>query len=552
MKKQWHEELDINELASRFGSPIWVIGKQQIKENVRQFLSFTNSAFRILYPVKCNPAPSVLECIAEEGCGADCSSLSEINLALISGFKWENIAYNSPSQDFKTVKIVLDNGGIWVCDDVDLLKEIDNNQDSGKGQIWIRINPKQNVSYSKTSKNQELMAHGSSSSKFGIPEEDLPELLSKITIKISGLHLHVGTQMDNLDSFVSALNSLHENANIAIELGHPIKHLDIGGGLGIPFNDQDNFPSIFDWTSRLNQLKQKNYEYYTEPGHALVGDAVGLITTVKSIKHSRGKTWGICDVGTDQLAKITLLHWPHKVVSSSGSPLPFNGNDTLAGPLCFAGDNLLESTCLKDVKKDDRLLITNVGAYTFALSNSFNGRIAPAWLLWEEGAIKITEAESAFSRLMMQNHYWKKTIQREFEQPISRELFEALKSDYLHTEIENDRYTILEFNQIGENKFNATVDFISSVDFVSMPTAIRVIGNLCLVAALHKHGYTSKNRPVMGKKVQLEYGASLKTGLNKINIFLSDEIRKEEQSWTVLASFEVDDKSCKGCLILTI
>jgi len=541
----WYEKLDLNSLSKEFGSPLWIVSEKQLKHNVFQFGCFTGHTSRILFPVKCNPASAVLEIISKAGCGADCANLQEINLALLAGIPWSRIAYNSPHQDYKTARIVLENGGILVCDDRLLINSLEANLPMMNGQIWLRINPEVRSGYLNADENTELMSHGDGSSKFGIPEEEIPQLLESLKLPISGIHLHVGTQMDNLQSFVTAMNALHRVADKLIDAGHLVRHLDLGGGLGIAFTEEDDFPELQQWVLKMNSIKKDGFDYYAEPGHALVGNAVGLLVTVKTLKPSRGRVWAVCDAGTDLLAKVTLLKWPHRVLKSDGQFLPMKGNDALAGPLCFAGDTLLHNTNITGVKVDDNLLITHAGAYTHALSNSFNGRTAPSWIVVGDEIRQVTLAETNFSRHFIHHHRWNSSAIKE-SVDLPEETIHALLSPYLHKQIQHDCYEVISMQSFGSYHYQATVDIRSDAGFVSMPTATRVIGNLCIVAILYKRGLKSKDRPIMGKKIQIEYLGLFPTGITDVKIYLSDEIKKEGQHWSMIATFETNDGSCKG------
>lgn len=547
---QWFREVDQNYLKNAYGSPLWIVNEDQLINNIKSISRFTGSAERILYPVKTNPAPAVLEVLAHNGCGADCSNLSEINLALLCGFPWANIAYNSPYQDKKTCRIVLENGGILVIDDPEIIKFVTSLNGNYTGQVWLRINPATRDSYLGKVSNSDLMSHGEDSSKFGIPEEELEAYLKDVRFSVSGLHLHVGTQMNNLNAFKIGLASLHRLADILLKRNHPLKHIDIGGGLGIAFSKSDQFPSIEEWVDSLKTSKRQEFLYYTEPGHALVGDAVALLVSVKTIKVSRGRKWAVCDAGTDQLAKITLLHWPHRIWHEGGFFLDEEGNDALAGPLCFAGDNLLPNTNLKNVKVNDTVLVTKAGAYTFSLSNSFNGRSVPAWVNMKGERYRFKSmAEKPFARAFLQHHLWQEGWGM-LNQKVEQKQINQLLSPYLQNSIQKDDFTILSITRISINCYESELDIQSDIGFVSMPTAIRAIGNACIIAILHKYGFKSKDRPVIGKKLDIEYNGQFKTGLSEVRFSISEDIKKNGEQRTLLVSFETSNKVCIGAFIV--
>ena len=327
----WPKTININQITEQFGSPAWIISENQLIDNVNAYAKFTGDKSRIFYPVKTNPSLTVLQLLAKLGTGADCASQLEINLALFAGIELKNISYNTPVQDIKICESLLISGANVVMDDMNALIELQNSikNASFKGKLFLRVNLPEYIGYSIKNDNQELMAHGHKSSKFGIPAEDLVSVLEQITIPVSGLHVHVGTQMDNMKSFENAMISLNELADTLKSLGHFITDINLGGGLGIPFESNQEFPSLDSWCSTMTSLKKEHIKYSVEPGHALIGNGVALLTCVQTVKESRGKKWAIVDVGTDQLTKVTLLKWPHRILCESGEEI-LSGNDAIA------------------------------------------------------------------------------------------------------------------------------------------------------------------------------------------------------------------------------
>ncbi|MEZ4273143.1 MAG: hypothetical protein R3C68_17425 [Myxococcota bacterium] len=212
----------------------------------------------------------------------------------------------------------------------------------------------------------------------GIPSEEVVETSALLRhLKVDGLHAHVGTQMDHTQPFVDLARHLTALAEaIASRTGHLPRILNLGGGLGIPFTDKDRFPSIEAFGTALIGALDRRFEYWFEPGHALVGNAVALLATIVAMKSARGKRWAIADAGTDQLAKITLLDWRHRIRGPDGVPLPATGPDSLGGPLCFSGDTLLPATDVSRLAIGDPILVEHTGAYCASLANTFNGRRA--------------------------------------------------------------------------------------------------------------------------------------------------------------------------------
>jgi diaminopimelate decarboxylase len=550
----WPKSLDINLINQQFGSPAWIISEKQLNENILAFTRFTGDQSRIFYPVKTNPSLTILQILAKIGAGADCASQMEINLALLAGIELKNISYNTPVQDIQICESLLLLGANVVMDDINAIVELQNLVDhvSYKGKLFLRLNLPEYVGYSNHNENQELMAHGHKSSKFGIPVEDIDAILKRITIPISGLHVHVGTQMDNMKSFEHAIVSLNNVAEILRTLGHFITDINLGGGLGIPFESSQEFPSVDFWCNHMAPLKNENIKYSVEPGHALIGNAVTLLTCIQTIKESRGKKWAIVDVGTDQLAKVTLLKWPHRILSKSGEELQ-SGNDAIAGPLCFAGDTLKDNINADSLKKGDPLLVTEAGAYTFSLSNKFNGRIAPKWLFLnlDGELIETMKKESMYDELHLSKYDWIKKDNFSINQSIDMNLVSQLSSIYLHKTCENDSFKYIKMIYERKNYYKFIVLTSSVVDFISMPFAIRIIGDASIISVLHNKGYDEKKFSLWGRKLSMDCYGQLPSNSNlEFTISLSDTIQKKSQS-VIVARFKTSCNRCSGSIIIS-
>jgi diaminopimelate decarboxylase len=554
MFETWTSELNIRDLYVQYGSPFWIVSKKQLSKNVNGFSFFTGHKGNILFPVKTNPSLALLEVLANLGVGADCANRQEIDLALFAGIPYERIAYNCPVQDVSLSMNLLNRGATVVMDDPAAIFDLQARL-KGKtfpGKLWLRVNPLIDIRYEVTNENQELMSHASTSSKFGIPQEELVELVKKLKIPVSGLHVHVGTQMDNLISFRNSIKALHQIAQDLIELGHPVFHLDLGGGLGIPFQENDKFPSIGQWVNELNALKEDGFQYYVEPGHAICGNAVALMVMVETIKKSRNKRWILTNVGTDQLAKVTLLHWPHRILDADGRVLKTGGNDAVAGPLCFAGDTLLDNVNASHVQVGDPLVITNAGAYTFSLSNRFNGRTGPGWVLIDEtGAHRRMNPEGRYDNNYLTNYNWDLREDLTAIEQISEESIKDLSSIYLTKWAEEDKFEYLRMARTGDRTFEVDVMTSSKVDFISMPFATRIFGDAAIIAILHHMKAQKKEYPIWGRKLNLDCFGLVKTGVPiRIKLSLSHVLSELNNGNTVIVRFETDCWNCSGTLVI--
>ncbi|MFN5371620.1 MAG: diaminopimelate decarboxylase family protein [Bacteroidia bacterium] len=549
----WGKNLDIESLIQSYGSPAWIVSEAQLKENVAHIESFTGARQRIFYPVKTNPSLSVLQLLSSMQVGADCASRAEIDLACLAGMQYSSISYNSPVQDVELCKMLLQNGARVVMDDPDAILALDGiiQPSEMQGRLILRLNLADYGAYTEKNANQELMAHGHTSSKFGIPVEELEALVVKLQLPVSGVHVHVGTQMDNLHSFEDALHQMHDWASRLLQLGQPIQEINIGGGLGIPFSEKDHFPSLKGWADALIKIKKSNFTYFVEPGHALVGNAVALLMQVQTIKKSRGKKWAITDVGTDQLTKITLLHWPHRILSASGAELPA-GNDAVAGPLCFTGDTLLENVSVAGLEKGSPLLLTEAGAYTYSLANRFNGRLAPQWLvLHSNGSIVQTlRKEDRFENLQLANHTWQVVNTEPQEHAVSVQSIHQLSSGYLRESSAEDSFSYVSMVKTAYCTYVFEVLTASAVDFISMPFAIRILGDATIVAVLHHDGFETKQQSVWGRRLVMDCFKQVPANAKfQFTLSLSDTIQAADNS-TRMVRFRSACGNCVGSFVV--
>jgi diaminopimelate decarboxylase len=357
--------------------------------------------------------------------------------------------------------------------------------------------------------------------------------------------------MDNMHSFETALNQMHEWADRLLGLGYSIREINVGGGLGIPFTKKDRFPSLQSWSDGLITLKKPYFDYFVEPGHALVGNAVALLMQVQTIKKSRGKKWAITDVGTDQLSKITLLHWPHRILTASGEELPA-GNDAVAGPLCFTGDTLLDNVSVDKLEKGSPLLLTEAGAYTYSLANRFNGRLAPQWLvLRSNGKVEQTlRREDRFENLQLANHSWRLSNSAMEPMIIADEKVHRLSSGYLREASAGDSFSYVSVEQATSITYEFEVLTSSVVDFVSMPFAIRIIGDAAIVAVLHHEGFDTKQQAVWGRRLVMDCFKQVQANAKlRFTLSLSETICASGNT-TRVVRFETSCGNCVGSVVV--
>jgi diaminopimelate decarboxylase len=474
----------------------------------------------------------------------DCASEHEVRLALAAGVPAARVVYNSPALDLSLARRLYRAGGTVVADSAGILADISSGTaraQHGRGRLLVRVSPSRAPSYAVSNGWESLVAHSDPQSKFGIPEESLLDALAACVVPVDGFHLHVGTLMDDLGAFQAALALLHALRDaVCSATEHPLRVINLGGGLGAAFVEGQEAPSRAAFTASLRDLLRDDLEYLIEPGNALVADAVALITRVQEKKVMRGKTWAICDVGSDQLLKAAVMGWRTRMLHR-GVPLASQGPDAVGGPLCFAGDVLLPQTSLDAVQRDDLLLVQHVGSYSYAVSNHFNGRLGPAHvLLRDDGTVaEVASREDGFYERSVLARRPAGMATAPTMQALSPEALAPLTSAYLRTDIQGDRYDLLGA-RCHARYYEFDVQAHSALGVVSLPFAVRIICDLGIVAVLHAAGTRDKDFPVWGTRMALNADQLLKTDQPvKLQVWISGQhsLAGEPTSYDVMFIF---------------
>jgi len=512
--EQWSRSLDLRALAESFGTPLYIHHLEALRKNFERYRTLVRDPGNVRYPIKANPSPVVVETLASLGSGADCASKHEIDIALGAGIPIERISYNSPAPEIDVAVWMLRVGATTVADSTEVFAEIKAafGDDLFPGKLFVRVNPGGLPGYKEATDLQRFTSHASARSQFGIPSEELVDFLAGYSLPVSGLHTHVGTQMDNVGAFTASIRFLHRLADIlAEETPHRIDTVNLGGGLGIPFLAGQAFPSIEELTAALRPYLRRKMRYEVEPGNSLVGEAVGLLARVVATKEARGRRWAVIDVGTDQMEKFTISRWEHQIVDADGQPLDREGPDGLCGPLCFAGDVFLPATRLAGIAKGDPLLVQHAGAYCEAVSSRFNGRRAPAHVVVDgDGRAELVRrSEDLFFEPSHQTLLPAGLAQPEtFEggETLDLERVAALQSEYMYELANHDRYTITEARRTGERSFLFRVQPAAAVSFVAMPLALRILGDTSIAAVGLLLGWERKDRPIWATRLSMTCG----------------------------------------------
>jgi diaminopimelate decarboxylase len=344
-----------------------------------------NSGYKIHYAVKSNSNPRFLKIVSSYGLGADCVSFNEIDAALTAGFKSDDIVFAGVGKTDKDIISALKaNIYCFNCESIPEMEVIDQlaGQLNKTAQIALRINP-----YIEAHTHKYITT-GIEESKFGINTWELDEVIRRLAgfsnIKLIGMHFHVGSQITRMSVFKSLcarINELQEwfsSHNVNIEI------VNVGGGLGIDYENPDKNPDFPEYFSLLNEFIElrPGQELHIEPGRSISGQCGTLISRVLFIKNGSNTQFAIIDAGMTDLIRPALYQAHHKIenLSSDGSIYRYD----VVGPVCESSDTFAKYIELPETKRGDLIAIRSAGAYGEAMASRYNLRDLPKGVFSDE------------------------------------------------------------------------------------------------------------------------------------------------------------------------
>jgi len=332
------------------------------------------------YAVKANANPKILQLIAAAGFGADCVSGNEVKAAVMAGFPGSKIVFAGVGKTDKEINMALDYN--IFCFNVESLPEMEaiNELAEKKGKkaaIALRINP--NVD----AHTHHYITTGLSENKFGFSLNSIKKAIDKVkasnNIELIGIHFHIGSQITDVETFAPLADRVNELQILFESEGISLKHINVGGGLGIDYDDPNTNPiSDFEGYIELFHKKlilRKGQTLHFELGRSIVAQCGSLITRVTYVKEGESKKFAIVDAGMTDLIRPALYQAYHKVENIS-SNLPVQKYDVV-GPICESSDVFVKDYELNETKRGDFFALRSAGAYAEIMASQYNCREIP-------------------------------------------------------------------------------------------------------------------------------------------------------------------------------
>ncbi len=397
--------VDAVSLAQEYGTPLYVIDEDRVRRNFRTFKGAFPDA-DIYYAAKANWNLAVLRILASEGAGADVFSDGELYAALLAGIPPDRILFNGNSKTIHELQMAIDVGVRVSMDSLHELYALSNLAlESGKTMdVAFRVNP------DVSSDTHPKIATGLATSKFGIGYADVVEAYNEAKklpgVRPVGIHCHIGSQITDIAPFREAVEKMMDLAEQITRLGIDLEFVDLGGGLGIPYQKEMETPEprdlagailpIFDERSKNLGISPK---LILEPGRYIVGDASILLTGVNTIKRSARNFVGV-DVGLNLLIRPAMYDAYHEVIVANKADLDGAETYDIVGPICESGDIVAKDRKLPLIEPGDVVAVLDVGAYGFSMSSQYNGRCRCAEVLVCDGRVDLIRRREDYGDLI--------------------------------------------------------------------------------------------------------------------------------------------------------
>jgi diaminopimelate decarboxylase len=385
-------------LAEDYGTPLVVYCEQTIRAQARAYREAVSGAL-VVYGTKAFANVALLEVLADEGVGADVSTLGELRFAQEAGMPAERMLFHGNNKSDDELHAAAKAGVTVVLDAED---EPARAARAGVRRALVRLTP-----------GVEAVTHRSiqtahDESKFGLPAEGALRVVQEareLGIDVAGVHFHVGSQLARVDESLVAVDRLTAFCERArSELDWTPQVLDIGGGLGIRYTRDSEVPEIADFigplVARLRERFTEPVQLVLEPGRSLVGRAGVTLYRVGVVKQSGGVSFVAIDGGMSDNPRPQLYDARYEaLLANRADELP-DGVFRVAGKHCETGDVLIEAAELPHPRRDDLLAVPATGAYTLAMGSTYNGVPRPAVVLVRDGEARVIRRRETVDDLL--------------------------------------------------------------------------------------------------------------------------------------------------------
>jgi diaminopimelate decarboxylase len=374
------ENVPVPEIAAAVGTPFYCYSTATLTRHYRVFAAaFADLDTMICYAMKANSNQAVLKTLATLGCGADVVSEGELRRALAAGIPAERIMFSGVGKTAREMDFALEAG--ILCFNVESEPELELLSARARAlgvtaPVSLRINPDVDA------RTHKKISTGRAENKFGIPALRAREVYARAArlpgLRITGIDMHIGSQITELEPFDAAFALLGSLVSELQADGHAIEHVDLGGGLGVPYRDDNQPPPLPDAYAEIvhRHMSPLGLKVIFEPGRLIAANAGILVSEVIYLKEGGAKNFLIVDAAMNDLIRPTLYDAFHTIrpVVTPPEDAPRITADVV-GPVCETGDYLAHDRELPRLASGDLIAISTAGAYGAVQSSTYNSRL---------------------------------------------------------------------------------------------------------------------------------------------------------------------------------
>ena len=399
------EDVAVQDIIYKYGSPCYIYSRATLERHWKAFdHAFGNQPHLICYAVKANSNIALLNLLARLGSGFDIVSLGELQRVIAAGGDAGKIVFSGVGKREDEILAALKIGircfNIEVSDELDRINRLAE-QLGVIAPVSFRVNPDVDA------KTHPYISTGLKENKFGIDiEQALTEYRRTATmphINVIGIDCHIGSQLTETRPFLDALDKILDLVSTLKADGIHLHHLDLGGGLGIRYIDEQPPEPAEYIKAVLDRLGNTDCEILLEPGRAIVGNAGILVTQVEYLKPTTHKNFAIVDAAMNDLVRPSLYSAWQEII-----PVNQQSNATeqvwdIVGPVCETGDFLGKDRALK-LSQGDLLAVRSSGAYGFSMSSNYNSRPRVAELMVDGNQVHLIRERESIAQLWAGEH----------------------------------------------------------------------------------------------------------------------------------------------------
>lgn len=395
--------LALADIAAKEGTPCYVYSAATILENYRAYEdALKGEPHTICYSVKSNGSLAILRLLAQAGSGFDIVSGGELYRVLNAGGDPAKVVFSGVGKTAEEIDAALA-AGIFAfnCESEPELALVDAlaHRRGIQARVALRVNP------DVTASTHAYISTGSLAHKFGIDIAEAEAVYERArqhgNLLLEGVSCHIGSQQFDLDPMMQAADRVLDLIARLRAKGFSIRHVDLGGGLGIAYRPEDESPRIGDFAAALrNKVAGYGLYLFLEPGRSIVGNAGLLLTRVLYRKKSGDKEFVVVDAAMNDLIRPALYDAHHEILPLRAGSTECQFRADVVGPVCESGDFLAQDRRMPEVFPGDLLAICTAGAYGFVQASNYNARPRPAEVLIENGSWRVIRKRETFEDLV--------------------------------------------------------------------------------------------------------------------------------------------------------